>query len=186
MTASDSLFSRTVKTVSQGLIIALYLKAVSLVVYAHNISGVIAQQIVIAMIIVLRLRKRTTLPFMPDEILVSLPYFWAMSVVLQVASLPAQLIFPSMLVFVMAIFCADKHRAGFIGGLKSNSLLQAIAATVGFLLAMSLFLLFMLPAFDIQMYRNALLNIYFSMMGIPVSLCAFSWLFRQTEQVKPH
>lgn len=184
MTAADGLFTRIVNTISQGLVIALYIKAASLLPCYHNVSGIVAQQVIIALIIVLRLRKRKALPFMPDEIVVSLPYLWGMSVIIQVASMPVQLVFPSMVVFVLALICAQNEKIGFKGGLQENSLLQAFVAAAVFLLAMSLFLLFMLPAFDINMYRNAVLGIYFSILGIPVSLCAFSWLFKRPEPAK--
>ncbi len=179
MTESGSFINRISITVCQGLIVALYLKAVSLVVFSHNPGGIVAQQIFMAIILVLRLKKGNALAFMPDEIVVSLPYLWAISVLLQVASPPVQLTLPSMVVFVLAIYYAASAKVGFSGGLKSNSLLQAVAVSVLFILAMSYFLLIMLPAFDLAMHRAVILNLYFSLMGIPVSLCAFSWLLRQ-------
>lgn len=185
MTAANSLFIQAANTISQGLLIALYFRAVSLIVFSHNVSGIVAQQIIICLLIVLRLKKRKTLPFMPDEILVSLPYLWGMSVIMQAASMPVQMVLPSMPVFVLAVIGVQKERVGFKGGLRDNTLLQAIVAAAGFLLVMSLFLLFMLPAFDMQMYRKAVLGIYFSVLGIPVSLCAFSWLFRLPEMTDP-
>lgn len=164
---------KLISRLSLLFLIAVVIRTVLLLPVSSVLPGAIALQLFIGLLFFMRARAKKPLFFIPDEFLVTLPYFWSISLLGPVINwLPAWLM-PLMIVFALSSMQVVEGGYGFAGGLKNNSLLQAAAISVFFVLFMLTFLLKALPAFDLELYRRVMLQLFSVCVGIPISLSAF-------------
>jgi len=135
--------------------------------------GALLQQVFIAALIFFRLRRGKVLFMIPDEMLACLPYFWALTTLGS-----AENWFAGWQAFFLPVFAIsflailDGSRKWFAGGLRRNSLLQAIYCALVFVLVFATALRNVFPPFDIELYRETVLNTVAFFAGIPVCLAA--------------
>lgn len=141
---------------------------------AHgHLIGALLQQVLIAALIFFRLRRRRALFMIPDEMLACLPYFWALA-----TKGSAHGWFLGWQCFFLPVFAISSlafsgvSRQWFPGGLRYNSLLQAIYCAVIFVLAFATALRSVFPPFTLELYRETVLNAVVFFAGIPVCLAA--------------
>lgn len=169
---ADSLISK----LSQLLIAVLFMSAAMALPASPSLTGAILLQIFIGFLLFMRARRKLPLFILPDEILVALPYLWSVSLLGAADHWLKPLLLPMLLAFALSFLQVIDGNKGFKGGLAKNSLLQAIALSVMFVVLMLTFLLKVFPVFSIEIYRRVILQLFTVGAGIPISLSAFYWL----------
>lgn len=140
----------------------------------HNyLVGTLLQQGFIAVLIILRLRRKVQLFFIPDEMLVCLPYFWALATIGGAVSWFSGWQYLLLTAFAIAVLwlSAVNHR-WFRGGLRHNSLLQAVYCALMFILIFATSLRSVFPPFTLDLYRETIMNTIVFFAGIPICLVA--------------
>lgn len=161
------------RAVAMVYIAAFLLWSVKGLLLLHRPVMIIFQLIFIAGLFFWRKKKGRPLFWIPDEMLVCLPYFWSLAnagsaqawidiwkIWLAVASVPA-------------IISMWMHTEAFSGGIRDNSLLQAIFAAFGFVIVFSGGMNVFFPNFDDSLFNASMLNLLVVAAGIPVSLASF-------------
>ncbi len=161
------------RIVSMIYIFAFLVWSVKSPLQLHRPAMVILQLVFIGGLFFWRKKKGRPLFWIPDEMLVCLPYFWALAnagnaqhwidtwkIWLAVAAVPAIINVPS-------------HAGVFAGGIRENSLLQAVLAAFGFVVIFSGGLNVFFPNFDDDLFRASMLNLLVVAAGIPVSIASF-------------
>lgn len=143
-------------------------------------AGAGLQFVLIAALIGWRMRKKARLPFIPDEMLVCLPYFWALA-----NSGSASVWFEYWKLFLLPVFALSllattSCKNCFVGGLRSNSLLQAIFCSIAFVVLFANGLHRLFPSFTADLCRATMLNLAVFSAGIPISLAALYGLVATT------
>lgn len=151
---------------------AFFLFAVMALPNHKYLVGALLQQVFIAGLLFFRFRRRTPLFAIPDEMLACLPYFWALATLGNANSWFLQWQHPFLAVFALSLIALVGNRRWFIGGLRQNSLLQAVYCAIVFILVFSTALRSVFPPFSIELYREIMLNALVFFAGIPVCLAA--------------
>ncbi len=138
----------------------------------RHLVGSVFQQIFIAFMIFFRLRRKKPLFMIPDEMLACLPYFWALSTLGSASYWFVAWQFFFLAAFALSMLSLVGNCRWFVGGLRLNSLLQAIYCAVMFVLIFATFLRTVFPPFTGDLYRETLLNSLVFFAGIPVCLVA--------------
>lgn len=162
--------------ISQLFITAVFINAAMKLPVSPTLTGAILLQAFIGFLLFMRARRRRPLFFLPDEILVALPYLWSISLLGSLDSWLSPWLIPILSAFALSFLQVIDGEKGFKGGLKKNSLLQAIAFSVVFVLLMLTFLLKVFPIFTLEIYRRVILQLFVVCAGFPISLSAFYWL----------
>lgn len=134
--------------------------------------GALLQQVFIAGLIFFRFRRRTPLFMIPDEMLACLPYFWALATLGNARGWFLQWQYPFLAVFALSLLSLAGNRRWFNGGLRQNSLLQAIYCAIVFVLLFATALYQVFPPFTHELYRDTLMNSITFFVGISVCLVA--------------
>ena len=134
--------------------------------------GALLQQVFIAGLIFFRLRRRTPLFMIPDEMLICLPYFWALATLGNANSWFLQWQLPFLAVFALSLLSQMGNHRWFTGGLRQNSLLQAIYCAIFFVLFFAMTLHRVFPPFTHELYRDTLMNSITFFAGISICLAA--------------
>lgn len=135
-----------------------------------HLAGATLQQIFIAFLIFFRLRQRRQLFMIPDEMLVCLPYFWAMTNLGSANRWFAAWLPYFLAAFILSSLAMIGNRRWFSGGLRHNSLLQAIYCSLVFVLLFATILRSVFPPFTCDLYRDTLMNSLVFFAGIPICL----------------
>lgn len=179
-----TLFNRTTiltRTVALVYMAAFIIWSVRFPIGNGTFTGAGLQFLLIVALFAWRMRKRAGLPFIPDEMLVCLPYFWALA---NCGS--AQNWFACWKLFLLPVFAVSMLampgcRNCFVGGLRSNSLLQAIFCSIAFVALFANGLHYLFPSFNAALCRVTMLNLIVFFTGIPISLAAFYWLLAKIQ-----
>lgn len=169
----QTLIGRIISGLSQLFLLAIFVRTLMNFSAVTNLSGALLMQLFIGLLIFLRIRRKNTLFFLPDEMLVALPYFWCISLLGPVDNWLSGWLLPMCLAFALSMLQVLDGQHGFAGGLKKNGLLQAVAASVVFILGMLIFLINIFPVFELELYRRVILQVFVTGAGLPVSLSAF-------------
>lgn len=143
------------------------------------LTGAVLQQIFIAGLIIFRLRQRSSLFLIPDEMLVCLPYFWALATVGNASIWFVNWQWFFIAVFALSMLVIVSGKRWFVGGLWQNSLLLAIYCAMIFVLIFAIFLRSVFPPFTDELFRDTLLNFILFFAGLPVCLVAAPRRFGQ-------
>lgn len=158
-----------------GLLAKIYLvvfiTASVFVVLSKGIHyGMVLQLLFIATLVAWRMQRRSALPFIPDEMLVCLPYFWAL------ANMGSALAWfkawkPYLLtVFALSMLAMPACRGCYAGGWRRNSLFQATACSIIFVAVFIGALNRFFPGFSGDLCRATIMNFIAVFAGIPISL----------------
>lgn len=139
---------------------------------SRNLAGAVFQQIFIAFLIFFRLRRRAELCMIPDEMLVCLPYFWALANLGSAMNWFIAWQYYFLTVFALSLLSLAGNRRWFVGGLRHNSLLLSVYCALMFVLLLATFLRAVFPPFTGELYRETILNSLVFFAGIPVCLSA--------------
>ncbi|MEW6712319.1 MAG: hypothetical protein AB1403_21035 [Candidatus Riflebacteria bacterium] len=149
----------------------------SLIVCAAGISvWQCLQQLLIVILIVLRVKTRKPLFFIPDLFLFALPYFWLVSLYPSVSYWFSGWKLPFLGVFALSL-------------LTGLPLIRQIDSTIryGTILAATFILLYAImlhrffPVFDLGLFRNIVLNCAAFFCGLPVCYLAWQNLISSNE-----
>ncbi len=143
------------------------------------VAGSILLQVFIGALLFWRFSRKAPIIVIPDEILVLLPYLWAISIAANTAGFSSWHYHLLLIVFSCSLFQVVDGKHGFSGGIWKNSLLFAICCSICFVLLMAVFLLHILPPFSIELFIGVLGSLFVFCAGIPVSLSAFYSLLPQ-------
>lgn len=135
------------------------------------VTGAALQLVFILALFVWRWRRRKVLFCIPDEMLVCLPYFWAMA---NAGSAQAWLGIWAAWLAVVSVFSlpAVFSSGAFPGGYKNILLISSTAATLFVWVFVALMQRFY-PLFPIELYHHIVYNLVTAVAGIPVSIAAF-------------
>lgn len=144
-------------------------------------SGIFLQLAVIVGLFFGRLRRRTSFYFLPDQMLVCLPYFWSLANAGSAAPWFDTWKISLFAVFAMSMLNLTLQKSAFPGGLRSNTLMQSLLCSVlfvwVFVSAMSIYF----SSFPVDLYRATMMNLIVAVAGIPVSIAAFYQLVARGE-----
>lgn len=139
----------------------------------QNWVGPALQLLFIAGLWLWRIRRKNTFFFIPDQLLVCLPYFWSLANAGSAVNWFNSWKIPLIAVFAISVFNLPLQKGAFPGGLRKNSLLQAVVGSIVFVFvfvsAMNRFFI----NFPHELYNLTLLNMLVAVAGIPISLAAF-------------
>lgn len=158
---------------SRLYLLVFFLFAMLFLPEQEHLVGALLQQVLIGALIFYRLRRRRVLFMIPDEILACLPLFWALTTLGSADNWFAgwQNIFLPMFAFSFLTLVSGNH-GWFTGGLRHNSLLQAVYCAIMFVLIFATALRSVFPPFTLELYRETILNSTVFFAGIPVCLTA--------------
>jgi hypothetical protein len=166
-------FQLTVVWLSRLYLLAFFVFAMLALPGHDYLVGTLLQQGFIAVMIILRLRRKTQLFFIPDEMLVCLPYFWALATLGGAVNWFADWQYFFLSAFALALLQLTAGRQGwFSGGLRQNSLLQAVYCALMFVLIFATSLRSVFPPFSFDLYRETIMNTVAFFAGIPICLAA--------------
>ncbi len=155
------------------LLLFLYFLAIRALPSHEKNAEMILLQVFLGGIIFLRFRTQKSLAFIPDEMLVAMPYLWSVSVLWHFSALGGYFHLAVFSIFAVSLLQISNGQYGFKGGLRGNDLLLAIYCSLVFTLTMAIFVRNMLPVFSLEMFRSSVLGIFGYLAGIPISLSAF-------------
>ena len=138
---------------------------------ASALAGAALQLVFILALFVWRSRRSKALFCIPDEMLVCLPYFWAMA---NAGSAQSWFGIWASWLAVVSVFSLPAVFAGgaFPGGFKNFLLISSIGATLFVWVFVALMQRFY-PLFPLELYQHTVYNLVTAVAGIPVSLAAF-------------
>ncbi|PKL49722.1 MAG: hypothetical protein CVV42_05135 [Candidatus Riflebacteria bacterium HGW-Riflebacteria-2] len=155
---------------SRLYLLAFFVFAILALPGSKHLAGAVLQQIFIAFLIFFRLRQKKQLFMIPDEVLVCLPYFWALANLGSAQGWFVVWQYYFIAAFVMSSLALVGNRRWFTGGLRHNSLLQAIYCALVFILLFATILRSVFPPFTYDLYRETIMNSLVFFAGIPVCL----------------
>ena len=161
------------RTVSMLYIFAFLFWSVKSPLLSHRPAMVVLQLVFIGGLFFWRKKKGRPLFWIPDEMLVCLPYFWALANAGSAQSWIDTWKIWLAIAVVPAIIKVPSQTGIFVGGIRENSLLQAVLAAFGFVVIFSGGLNIFFPNFDDDLFSASMLNLLVVAAGIPVSLASF-------------
>ncbi len=148
---------------------------------------------VIGAVVFFRFKKGERLSFVPDELLVCLPYFWAISMssfcmrydyaALECGLGKDRFLILFIICFAVSLIDTISKKDLFPGGWANNTFRQGIWWTICFYGLMSVALQNVFPPFTIEAYRSVVMNGLLFFGGIPICVCAFWGLLKKPEPV---
>lgn len=161
------------RTVSMLYIFAFLFWSVKSPLLSHRPAMVVLQLVFIGGLFFWRKKRGRSLFWIPDEMLVCLPYFWALANAGSAQNwIDTWKIWLAVAV-ITAIVNVQRQRDAFAGGIRENSLLQAVLASFGFIMVFAGGMNVFFPNFGDELFRASMLNLLVVAAGIPVSIASF-------------
>lgn len=146
------------------------------------VTGAALQLALIVGLFFQRLRQGERLWFVPDEILLFLPYCWALANAGSASIWFDTWKFPLLAVYAVSMLAMPGLKCFFAGGLRANTLLQAITLTVLFVILFVSGLGRFFTSFGEDLYRSSMLNLVVTIAGLAISLAAFQPLVARASR----
>ncbi len=164
---------RIAKWLSSAYVVVFAVWSAGEIGSAFRPVAVVLQLLFILGLLVWRRQRQRVLPFVPDEILVCLPYFWGIANAGSSTAWFSTWQYPMIVICIVALPGMPDRSRIFVGGLRSNTLLQAIICAGVFTLTVATALAKLYPHFSPELYRVVLQNTALILTGVPISLAAF-------------
>ncbi len=167
------------KFLLNGIRVAAWAYLAAFIVWSLNllfmspaaVTGAMLQLVFVLGLFIWRRRRSEALFCIPDEMLVCLPYFWAMANSGSAHHWSG--IWAPWLALVSIISLpAVYFRGAFPGGCKNTLLISSVSATL-FVLVFVALMQRLYPLFPLELYHYTLSNLILAVAGIPVSIAAF-------------
>ncbi len=143
--------------------------------------GAVLQILLIFGLFFWRTIRKAPIYFLPDQMLVCLPYFWSLANAGSAVAWFAAWKISLLVSFAAAMLNFFLLKSAFTGGLRSNTLLQSLLGGILFVVVFVSAMTQYFPSFSGDLFRATLTNLIVAVAGVPVSIAAFYGLVARVE-----